>query len=258
VGRRRLSNEDSFLLCEAEGLCVVCDGMGGHESGEIASRLAVDTFADRVGRFRHLLDNPSLKLAQARSMAQELVVDWTQVANSAIHERGKDAPGDPKDTKSRMGTTLALAFFVTDFVVVANVGDSRVYRLRGEALERLSEDHVIVADAQRHPADPRPPRKRKFVTRALGTKASVEPQVRALDVRPGDLFVLCSDGLTDLVDDEDIVKLVRKDREDLRNAVRALIALANKRGGNDNVTVVLAEVVGAEGDADDTDELPIT
>lgn len=263
MGRRRLTNEDSFLLCEAEGLCVVCDGMGGHESGEIASRMAVDTFAERVARFRHLLDNPGLKLAQARSMAQELVVDWTQVANSAIYQRGQEAikasgGGDPKDVKSRMGTTLALAFFVTDFAVVANVGDSRVYRLRGEHLEQLSEDHVVVADAQRHPADPRPPRKRKFVTRALGTKSSVEPQVRALDVRPGDLFLLCSDGLTDLVDGEDIVRLIGKSREDLRNAVRMLIALANKRGGNDNVTVVLAEALGEEGDADDTDELPIT
>lgn len=236
--------------------------MGGHEAGEIASRLAVDTFAERVAKSRHLLDNKGLKLAQARSMAQELIVDWTQVANAAIHERGKhvqtSSGGDEKDGKSRMGTTLALAFFVHDFAVVANVGDSRVYRLRGASLEKLSQDHVIVADAPRHPADPRPPRKRKFVTRALGTKPNVEPEVRLLDTRPGDMFVLCSDGLTDLVDDEDIVTTVSKHRDDPRAAVRALIALANKRGGTDNVTVVLAEVVGAEGDADDTDELPIT
>jgi len=237
--------------------------MGGHEAGEVASRLAVDTYAERVAKFRHLLDNKTLKLAQARSMAQELVVDWTQVANAAIHERGKQqvqssGSGEQKDGKSRMGTTMALAFFVNDFAVMANVGDSRVYRLRGATLEKLSEDHVIVADAPRHPADPRPPRKRKFVTRALGTKATVEPEVRLLDTRPGDLFVLCSDGLTDLVDDDDIVGTVSKHRDDPRAAVRALIAMANKRGSTDNVTVVLAKVVGAEDDANDTDELPIT
>lgn len=239
----------------------MCDGMGGHEAGEIASRLAVDTFAERVAKFRHLLDNPSLKLSQARSMAQELVLEWTQVANSAIHERGKSTRkagedgADPKDFKSRMGTTMALVFFVSDFVVVSNVGDSRVYRVRG-GIEKLTDDHVVIADAQRHPADPRPPRKRKFVTKALGTKSTVDPDVHLLDVKGGDLFLLCSDGLTDLVDDDEIRQALTRHKDDLRSAVRTLIALANKRGGTDNVTVVIAEVVG--GDGDDTDELPIT
>jgi len=256
VGRRRLSNEDSYVLCEDEGLGVVCDGMGGHDSGEIASRIAVDLFADQVPKARRALDDPRLKLSQARAMASDFIVEWTQQANERIHEDGKKAGGD-KGLKSRMGTTLAAVFFVSDFVVVANVGDSRVYRVREGVIEQVSEDHTVVADAPRSPSDPRPPRKRKFVTRALGTKRKVEPDVAVLNAFPGDLFLLCSDGLTDLVEDEEILAIVEKAGVDRRKAVRSLIHLANKRGGTDNVTVVIADVIAGaeEEEEDDTDVL---
>lgn len=235
---------------------VVCDGMGGHEAGEIASRLAVDIFAENAAKARRRLDAPDLKLSAARAMAQDFIIDWTQHANAEIHERGRK-DGD-ETLKSRMGTTLAVCLFVSDFVVVGNVGDSRVYRLREGVLEQMTEDHTIVAAAQRSPSDPRPPRKRKYVTRALGTKRTVEPDVRLLDVFGGDVFLLCSDGLTDLVDDDEIETVLRRAGPNRRLAVRSLIDLANKRGGVDNVTVVLCEVQGDVEEDDDTDviELP--
>lgn len=236
---------------------MVCDGMGGHDAGEVASRMAVDIFAEQAARGVAVLRSPGRKHSQLRALAQDFVVEWTERANAAIHRRG-DSGSSPDAPKSRMGTTLAVVFFVSDFVVVANVGDSRVYRLRREQIDRLTADHVIMADARRHPADPRPPRKRKFVTKALGTRSTVEPDVSLHELAPGDVFVLCSDGLTDLVTDEEILTVVRRAGPDRRRAVRSLIDLANKRGGPDNVTVVLADVLGDDDDdSDQTDVLPI-
>ncbi|MCO5171233.1 MAG: protein phosphatase 2C domain-containing protein [Planctomycetes bacterium] len=235
----------------------MCDGMGGHDAGEVASRLAVDIFADSAARGAAALRAPGRKHSQLRAMASELVVEWTERANAAIHRRGGSgsSAGGPK---SRMGTTLALALFVSDFVVVGHVGDSRVYRMRGERIERLTDDHVVMAEAKRHPADPRPARKRKFVTRALGTRSTVEPDVSLHDIAPGDAFVLCSDGLTDLVTDEEILTLTRRAGVNRRLAVRSLIDLANRRGGPDNVTVVMAEVLDdVDEDADETDIMAI-
>ncbi len=255
TGRKRTSNEDSFVVCDDEGLGVVCDGMGGHEDGQVASRMAVDILADHAARFAPRLALRGRKHSHLRAMAQDMVREWTQAANAAIHERGAAVP----ETKGRMGTTLALLLFVSDFAVVANVGDSRVYRVRDGAIGQLTRDHVIIADAKRAASDPRPPRKRKFVTKALGTKDTLEPTISLHDTAPDDVFVLCSDGLTDLVTDEEILSYVQEDDPDKGKVVRRLIDLANKRGGTDNVTVVVAVVLPeAEDDPSDaTDELPI-
>ena len=257
VGRRRTTNEDSFVVCEEEGLGVVCDGMGGHESGEIASRMAVDLLSEQAGRHVPRLVDGKRKHSQVRAMAQDLVFEWTQAANAAIHERGTTPGSDSGDGKARMGTTLALVLFVHDVVVVGSVGDSRVYRVRDEAILRLTTDHVVIADARRAPADPRPPRKRKFVTKALGTRSVVEPDILLHEVSPGDVYLLCSDGLTDLVSDEEILELVVRAGPNRALSIRSLINLANKRGGTDNVTVVVAEVEGQRDEMDETDILPI-
>lgn len=237
------------MLCEAEGLGVVCDGMGGHHGGEIASRLAADLFADRITRLWPVLSEPGRKLSKRRALAKQAVQEGAAEANAAIHQRGGSESGDGS-TKSRMGTTLAVVLVVGDFAVVANVGDSRVYRMRDGIIEQLSEDHTILAH---RPGARATDRKRKFVTRALGTKSQVEVSVRMVDVYPGDLFVLCSDGLTDVVADEEISKVVHHGRFELRRAVRRLVRLANERGGPDNITVVVAEVIGD--DDDDTEAL---
>lgn len=237
-------------------MCVVCDGMGGHEAGEVASRLAVDLFADRITEAYPKLVARGRKLSLRRAMAQELIAECAVDANALIHGEGTQS-ATKGDFKSRMGTTLALAFVLPEFAVVANVGDSRVYRVREGAIEQVTEDHVIVAEKKRHPADPRPPKMRKYVTRSLGTKPEVEPDVHLLDVFPGDLFLACSDGLTDVVTDEEILATLERKAPDYRRAIRSLISLANKRGGPDNVTVGLAEVLsrGEDEDEDDTVEL---
>ncbi len=240
---------------------MVCDGMGGHDSGEVASRMAVEMVADGVIQSLPRLRARQRKLSRLRVLAQEVICKWTQEANAAIHARGREAArergGESASAggKSQMGTTLALLLFISDFGVVANVGDSRVYRVREGIIEQLTEDHTIVAETKRHPADPRPPRKRKYVTRALGTKPKVMPDVTLVDAWPDDLFLLCSDGLTDVVTDEEIVEILLKARPNWRIAIRSLIHLANKRGGPDNVTIVLAEVVGEDEDEDDTEVL---
>lgn len=256
MGRRRTTNEDAFVLCEEEGLCVVCDGMGGHESGEVASRLAVDLFADRITEAYEKLAEGKRKLSLRRALAQELVIECTTDANNLIHTEGRRRSPNG-DLKSRMGTTLALAFVLPEFAVVANVGDSRVYRIRARTIVQVTEDHVIMAEKKRHPSDPRPPKMRKYVTRALGTKSEVEPDVHLVDVSPGDLFLACSDGLTDVVTDAEILKVLHRGSDDYRKAIRSLISLANKRGGPDNVTVGLVEVLGtsAPEEEDDTEAL---
>lgn len=257
VGRKRTSNEDSFGLCEDEGLGVVCDGMGGHQSGEVASRTAVDLFSDRVEHAFPRLTAPRRKLSQVRSMAAEFVREWTWEANSKIRSIGEDSGTVDDSSKSRMGTTLAVVFVVGDFAVIGHVGDSRVYRIREGVIEQLTEDHVIVAESKRHPADPRPAKKRKYVTKALGTKKNVEPDISLVDVFHGDVFVLCSDGLSDLIVDDEISSMVRKTGRDYRRAIRSLIEMANQRGGHDNITVVMVEVIGEDDDDDDTEDLPI-
>jgi serine/threonine protein phosphatase PrpC len=233
---------------------VVCDGMGGHHAGEVASRLAADLFADRVTDAYPKLTRGGRKLSQLRSMAQELLVECTHEANSAIFEHGREDHDD--SFKSRMGTTMVSILAIEDFAVVAHVGDSRVYRIRRGRIKQLTEDHVILAEKKRHPADPRPPRMRKYVTRALGTKPDVEPDVALVDLRDEDLYLLCSDGLTDVVTDEEIVDILERSAPEFRQALRRLIKLANRRGGPDNVTIVIAEVLQEDDDDEDvTDEL---
>ena len=229
--------------------------MGGHQAGEVASRMAADHFADRVTEAYPKLLRAGSKLSRQRKLAEQLITECTHEANSEIYEEGA-AEAEAGDFKSRMGTTLALLLVMNEFAVVAHVGDSRIYRLRRGEIEQLSEDHVIVAEKKRHPADPRPPRMRKYVTRALGTRDTVEPDVKLVHVEPEDLFLLCSDGLTDVVTDEEIAATLEKYAPDYRKAIRRLIARANKRGGPDNVTVVVAEVVAEDEDEEDiTDEI---
>jgi protein phosphatase len=212
--------------------------MGGHSGGEIASRLAVDILSEHCARSAtRLRAGAGRKLASLRAMVKDLVLEWTQHANAEIYAKCPEGT----DARARMGTTLALILLVEDFIVIAHVGDSRVYRLRAGQIEKLTEDHSIVG-----PAPPKvwgqPPRKRKFVTKALGTKPTVEPDIRLEDARAGDLYLLCSDGLYDLVKEKEIVKILAKAGADRRTGLRSLVHLANKRGGRDNITVVLAEV----------------
>jgi protein phosphatase len=220
-GRVRRRNEDAFV-CEPP-LFAVADGMGGAQAGELASRLA--TAAMREYRAEASLD-PETHL---RSSIQE--------ANRRIYAR---AASDPQ--VSGMGTTVTAALVADGRVAVGHVGDSRAYRIRDGALEQLTQDHSLVADLVRSgrltPEEAEVHPQRSVITRALGTDAGVQVDSFSVDARPGDVFLLCSDGLTTMVDDDAVLKTVRKSHS-LEASARSLVQAANKAGGEDNVTVIL-------------------
>jgi protein phosphatase len=233
-GRIRRRNEDAFIC--SPPLFAVADGMGGAQAGEIASRIATAAF--REPRAADL--DPEARL---RSIIQE--------ANRRIYAR---AASDP--TVSGMGTTVTAALLADEQLALGHVGDSRAYRIRDGKLEQLTQDHSLVADlvrsgrltpeeAQLHP-------QRSVITRALGTDAAVTIDSSTVDARAGDVFLLCSDGLTAMLDDATVLDTVSS-APDLEQATRSLVQLANRKGGEDNITVVLFSI--EEGEPGDEDTL---
>jgi serine/threonine protein phosphatase PrpC len=233
-GRKRRRNEDSFVI--EPPLFAVADGMGGAQAGEVASRLAAAAFRE----FHDADDlDPEPRLA---AIIQE--------ANRRIFER---AAGDAQ--VSGMGTTITAALVVEDGLVIGHVGDSRAYRLRGGRFEQLTDDHSLVADLVRsgrlspEEADTHP--QRSVITRALGTDPDVDVDTFTVAAEAGDLFLLCSDGLTTMVADDEIRDLV-SGASDLQQAGKSLVKAANKAGGEDNVTVVLVRVAEGGGELEET------
>jgi len=233
-GRKRRRNEDSYVI--APPLFAVADGMGGAQAGEVASRLAAAAFRE----FHEADDlDPEERLA---AIIQE--------ANRRIFERASD------DAQvSGMGTTITAALVESQGLVIGHVGDSRAYRLRDRRFEQLTDDHSLVADLVRsgrltpEEADVHP--QRSVITRALGTDPEVDVDTFTVGAEGGDLFLLCSDGLTTMVGDEDISKLL-SDARDLEQAGKGLVKAANRAGGEDNVTVVLFRVAEDRAEFEET------
>jgi PPM family protein phosphatase len=234
AGRKRRRNEDSFV--HDPPLFAVADGMGGAQAGEVASRLAAAAF-----REFHEADelDPETRVA---AIIQE--------ANRRIYERARsDAQA------SGMGTTITAALVSGSGVAVGHVGDSRAYRLRQGQLEQLTEDHSLVADLVRsgrltpEEADTHP--QRSVITRALGTDPEVDVDTFTVEAEPGDVFLLCSDGLTTMVDDEEVSQTVAR-ADTLEQAAKALVKAANRAGGEDNITVVLFKLAGEPSELEDT------
>jgi PPM family protein phosphatase len=239
TGRRRRRNEDDFVL--EPPLFAVADGMGGAQAGELASSLAASALRENA--------------AVGSDGGAEEVVELIQEANRRVHERAtSDAAA------SGMGTTMTVALFADDgCVTIGHVGDSRAYLLRDRDLEQLTEDHSLVAELVRRgelsPEEAETHPQRSVITRALGTDPDVDVDAFHVQAQPGDVFLLCSDGLTTMVDVDTIADLVERNRHDLGAAAKALIKAANDRGGDDNITAVLFEV--SEGDdTDATVEMP--
>jgi protein phosphatase len=229
-GRRRRRNEDAFVI--SPPLFAVADGMGGAKAGEIASRLAAAAVREEEGE---------------RVDVAELIRE----ANRRVFERARDDA-----SASGMGTTMTVALVEGDHVVIGHVGDSRAYLLRDEGLEQLTEDHSLVAELVRSgklsPEEAETHPQRSVITRALGTDPEVDVDTFAVDAQPGDVFLLCSDGLTTMVGDDRIVDVVGQFRDDLERAAKQLIADANRSGGEDNVTVVFFEIVESVAATGDT------
>jgi serine/threonine protein phosphatase PrpC len=233
-GRKRRRNEDSFVVDPP--FFVVADGMGGAQAGEVASRLAATAFreyheADELG-------------------GEDRVEAIIQEANRRIYDRAQ------ADTAvSGMGTTVTAALVEETRVAIGHVGDSRAYRIRDGELVQLTDDHSLVADLMRsgrltpEEADAHP--QRSVITRALGTDPEVDVDTFAVDAEARDVFLLCSDGLTTMVDDEEILRVVRESGT-LDEAAKTLVKTANRHGGEDNVTVVLFEVDAGDSVGEET------
>ena len=234
-GRKRRHNEDSYI--HEPPLFAVADGMGGAKAGEVASGLAVDAL-----RLRPDIGGD----------AEAYVIDLIQEANRRVYTRATEDA-----SAAGMGTTMTVALVDDNAgrVTIGHVGDSRAYRVRDAKLEQLTDDHSLVGELirsgklTREEAEVHP--QRSVITRALGTDPDVDVDVFVVDARPGDTFLLCSDGLSSMVNDQAILQVVREHPRDLQATAKGLIAAANRGGGDDNITVVVFALDGDGLDADD-------
>jgi serine/threonine protein phosphatase PrpC len=229
TGRKRRRNEDSSVV--APPLFAVADGMGGAQAGEVASKLAAAALEET--------DPATLS-------GSERLVSLIQEANRRVYERSSSDP-----TTSGMGTTMTVALVEGNGVTIGHVGDSRAYLVRDGSLQQLTEDHSLVnellksgklspQEAELHP-------QRSVITRAVGTDPDVDVDAFVVEANAGDIFLLCSDGLTDMVGDDDILDTVERHREDLDRVTKALVSAANRGGGEDNITVI-AFAIAADGE----------
>lgn len=247
VGRKRSGNEDSFCVAQDLGLFVVADGMGGHAAGEVASRLAVETIQEWMRKYTRgesttLVGQPLPGVSDRANW----LLSSIRLANRMIFDAaqgGKEYAG--------MGTTLVAALSIGDRIALAHVGDSRIYRVRDDQITQLSRDHSfvqqqlergIISAEEAHDSQ-----YRHLITRALGLKESVEADLAEHDVLAEDLLLLCSDGLSDLLEDEEMLATIREHADDLEKSCQALIDLANFKGGDDNVTVLLIQARQGKG-----------
>lgn len=239
VGRKRKSNEDALLLKDEIGLYIVCDGMGGHAAGEVASAEAVEAAYGMVRRGLtglNVLRDPIVE--EHAHAACRLMESAGQAATYFVYSMGQF-----EADKSGMGTTLSALLVLGEYVVTAQVGDSRIYRVRKGEVEQLTEDHTLIdwqlkqglitaEEASRSPH-------KNVITRAVGNRDYVQVDTRVIPLAAGDRFVLCSDGLHGYLEEADIAPIVALGAE---KAVDLFIKLANERGGKDNITVIQVEI----------------
>jgi serine/threonine protein phosphatase PrpC len=228
TGRKRRRNEDAYV-CEPP-LFAIADGMGGAQAGEVASRLAAS----------------ALKESGARTLGgEQRISDLIQEANRRVYDRSSTDPNT-----SGMGTTITVALVENGNVAFGHVGDSRAYLIRDGRMEQVTEDHSLVNELMksgklsREEAESHP--QRSVITRALGTDPDVDVDTFTIAAEAGDVFLLCSDGLTDMVEEREIFELVERNRHDIDVALKSLVKAANRSGGEDNITVVAFEIAESQ------------
>ena len=240
VGRVRDHNEDNFLIAEDLPLAVVSDGMGGHASGEVASQITVDTLrryytdTHETGADTWPFPMPSLHVERDRMTVS------IKLANTIIHDTGKRDP-----SKKGMGCTADAIYFSQGRFFIGHVGDSRVYRIRGAQIQLLTEDHSLLNDYKRMKAMSGEEAEnfphKNVVVRALGLAPQVFVDILVEEYQQGDLYLLCSDGLTDMLDDETILSTVTR-FQSIDTATQTLVQQANEAGGVDNITALVVRV----------------
>ena len=238
VGKKRKGNEDSLYLDDNLGLYIVADGMGGHKAGEVASRLVVDTIKDYMIRFEKQEDADELAdYDETLSKDANRVLASILLSNKVVHQFS-----EKKSQYRGMGSTVSTIFFADDRYVAANVGDSPMYLIRDDILETISVMHTVKAEQEAlHPGGRvLGPEFDHMLTRAVGTKESVTPDVSEQECQKGDIFIMCSDGLSDKVSPEEILPIAAMEKPDKACAILRDMAL--DRGGDDNITIVIARV----------------
>jgi protein phosphatase len=236
VGRQRHTNEDSYL--ESSPIFAVADGMGGARAGEVASRMAVEAFGEE---------------RDEGASAETQLAEIARSANRKIYALAQE-----DSSRAGMGTTFTAVMVVDNELAIGHVGDSRAYRFRDGELERLTHDHSLVEELVRQgkltseEAETHP--QRSIITRALGPEPEVDVETFTYPARSGDVYLLCSDGLTGMVAEDRVAEIVREGRS-LEAAARKLIEEANENGGRDNITVVLFRLDDGEGEAEETETL---
>jgi len=239
-GLKRNHNEDYFSLIEDEQLFLVADGMGGHACGEVASKMAADVIREFYGRSKDDDATWPFKMDKQLTYLENRLVVGIKLANQRIFEAAA------RDLRLKgMGTTVVIGQIAGDKFYIAHVGDSRCYRVRGGAVKQMTRDHSLLEDYKDARPDMSDEEQKKFphknvITRALGMREQVQVDVLAEDIRDGDVFLLCSDGLSGMVDDKRIADTMVKS-PDLETAVSGLVEAANHAGGNDNITVLALE-----------------
>jgi serine/threonine protein phosphatase PrpC len=241
-GMVRSHNEDSVASDISRGLVVLADGMGGYNAGEVASGMATTVI---VTEMQNVLDQHvsfQIDPQTGQSEAQKLLRGHIAKANTSIYQASQSQP-----QYSGMGTTLVVALFHDNKMTVAHIGDSRLYRMRGEELKQVTKDHsllqeqidsgLITVEQAKLSAN------KNLVTRALGIDPTVDPEIHDYDTLPGDIYLLCSDGLCDMVSDEDICMAMQTLGANLKLCAQQLVQMANDNGGRDNVSVILIKIL---------------
>jgi len=243
VGKRRPHNEDSTLCDLSEGIVILADGMGGYKAGEVASAIAVTTthkkILDGLSKIHRGTTDKITGLSSEAAVVREAIIH----VNSEIYRL---AQNDPQC--QGMGTTMVVVLFHNNIVTIGHVGDSRLYRIRQNNFSQVTKDHSLIQELidrglyTREEALKTTPK--NLVTRAIGIEPDVQVDIAEESVQPGDIYMLCSDGLNDMVDDEEIRLTLSKYSANLAQGANELVRLANKNGGKDNISVVLIRVLG--------------
>jgi serine/threonine protein phosphatase PrpC len=244
IGRQRNHNEDAVSSDDTLGFVVLADGMGGYKAGEVASQMAVLSITAELMKTMSTRCPGKVDLGLGKQAEALLLLNAVKNANEVIYSVSQS-----QQQCAGMGTTLVVGVFTNNKLLVGHIGDSRMYRLRSQLLSQITEDHsllqeqiklgLITAEQAKFASN------KNLVTRALGIDPEVELELNECDVEVGDIYLFCSDGLTDFVDDEEIQYALNKFMSDMNVAARMLVQMANENGGKDNISVILVRVKGS-------------
>lgn len=240
-GRVRDHNEDCIESRPEIGLYVLADGMGGYNAGEVASGMATSLIADGLQEQWKLREVEKLGREEAKKLARDAIAEHVARANAAVFNTSQNNP-----ECAGMGTTLVVCLFYDNFVAVGHIGDSRLYRLRGEAMEQVTRDHSLLQEQLDSglitPEEAKLSQNKNLVTRALGIDPSVETEIHVHETQPDDIYLLCSDGLSDMMEDEEIRLTMLTLKSNPTLTVQQLVQAANDNGGRDNISAMLIRV----------------